>query len=169
MNTKWSVILIAAMILAAALSGCCARVSAQVEKPTPKPESVVKLVENNDNEKNIYTTSHGFNRFDDVSLEKDMAAAQVMCKVQQSISVGGPSMLNADELTVEKCPELLTGVRMQVVDTQTKYSFDCRNCSVSFDGAWEYGQGVSTWRGTVRITPTSNKTPSLYLVPLRQP
>jgi hypothetical protein len=155
------------LILAFVLTACDS--DFRLFKATPKPSSVVKLVENNDGKKDIYNTSHGLNSFDDVSLEQGMAAAQIMCKVQRSISAGSASMLNASPLTLDNCPELSTGVRIQIVNTKTSYSFDCRNCTVDFNGDWEEGRGVRVWRGLVRITRTNDEEPTLYLVPLTQP
>jgi len=67
-------------------------------------------------------------------------------------------------------PELLTGVNVQIVNTQTVFGFDCQHCNISFTGEWEIGNGVTVWRGTITITPRStDKTPSLALYPLNQP
>lgn len=158
------------LVLFSIALAACGSPAPAIATATPKaPESIVKLVENGDDVKNIYTTSHGFEGYDDVSLEQGMVAAQVMCKVQKSISAGSASTLNTSPLSLEDCPELATGVKMQIVNTQTAYSFECQNCNVTFDGTWEYGDGVRVWRGTVRITRTNDKEPVLNLVPLSQP
>ena len=151
------------------LTACSSGVPQVVATATPEPPSKVRLVENGDEVKNLYTTSHGFGTYEDVSLEQGMAAAQIMCVNQQTISAGNASLLNVYELNFDNCPELLSGVRAQIVNTETKYTFDCRNCTVTFTGEWEYGEGVSVWRGTIRIMATSDASPSLVFIPLRQP
>lgn len=137
-----------------------------------QPPSVITLVENNDDVKNIYTTSHADGGYEDVSLEAGMAEAQFLCGEKQAFtfSVGNASTLNASDLLVTECPDLATGIRAQIVNTTTHYGLDCQNCSVTFAGEWEYGNGVSAWRGTIKVVTTPGVEPAkLVLVPVTMP
>ena len=158
------------MLLAIFASAACGS-PAPIAQTAPQSPSVIKLVENNDDVKNVYTTYRGDGGYEDVSLEEGIAEVQFLCSDKQSFtfSVGVASTLNTSELTVTDCPALLTGVHVQIVNTSTHYGFDCRNCTIVYNGEWEYGEGVSAWRGTVTITKTGTESPSLYLVPISQP
>ena len=168
MLKRMVVVLLVALVLVG-----CGSVARNFAPPdgmtTQTPETFVQLVDNGDDVKDVRSVAHEWATFDDIYLEQGTAAAQILCSSTQNVSVGSASALNAAEYTSDRCPELLLGVRAQIVNTQTVYAFDCRHCTVSFEGKWESGNGVKVWRGTIQITATSDKTPSLVLYPLNQP
>ena len=162
------------IVLLALLVACGSKAQNTVQPvvvTTSKPtETIVQIVDDGDSDKDVHTVSRGGIGFDDVYIEQGMADAQILCSVKQNISVGSASLLNAVEYTIAQCPELLTGVEIQIVNTQTSIVFDCGNCTISFSsGNWEIGKGVKVWRGIITIKPTSEKMPDLVLYPLNQP
>ncbi len=140
-----------------------------VETPT-EPPSKIELIENGDAVKNVHTVSHGAGEYEDVSLESGMAEAQILCgNPEYTFSVGSYGLMNVSELSLSDCPDLATGVKVQLVGTSTKYGFDCWNCTIAMAGEWEIKDGISAWRGTVTITSISSEEPMLRLVPVTMP
>ena len=168
-RTFWIMLVLVSMLAACAPKHIEATPTPIVTS-TPTPLSRVELVEDNDGKREIKTIGHA-DGFEDVMLERNFAEAQFLCHTMSiSFTVGNASARNADTLTLDKCPALLAGVELQVVNTQTAYSFDCSNCTIEFDGQWEIGKGVRVWRGTIRITPIDDQEEFyLVLVPLQQP
>lgn len=150
---------------------------APVVQSTPQPPSKIELVENGDDVKDVHITSHGVGEYEDVSLEEGMAEAQFLCSETfkdlpgYTFSVGVASLLNTSELLVTDCPALAIGVRTQIVNTSTHFYFECRNCTIAFAGEYEYGEGVSAWRGivTVTVTPGNTEPAVLVLIPVALP
>lgn len=135
-----------------------------------EPPSKIEIVENEDDVKNAYTTRNKLGKYDNVSLEEGMAVAQIMCSRQHkiTITVGNANPLNTYELTLDECPELLSGVPAQIVNTETTFSFECQNCTVGFVGELEYGEAYSVWRGNILVEPSNNGLPVLFLIPISE-
>lgn len=170
---RYTTLTLVGLFLVLALCACSLgevklpQISANEPSPTSSP-SIIRLVENGDDVKDSYTSGGPYG-YDDISLESGMAAAQILCETRYSISAGTASLLNTHELTLDDCPELLDSVQVQIVNTATSYGLDCRHCDVTFDGEWEYGDGISAWRGTIQIIPLSDETPSLFFTPITLP
>lgn len=156
--------------LVAIFSIACSHPEEQTQKPeTDETAILIELVENNDGVKNSYVNS-GEKGYATVRLEQGIAVATFDCETALSFTAGSASLLNVTDITTEECPALLEGVDVQTVNTDTFYSFDCRNCEVEFKGEWQRDEGISAWIGTIKVVPwNEGEGVTLFLVPTHLP